>query len=292
MLKEIKMGFGNKTLQRNNSGSDVVELQLRLSGFRGTIWDGYYGPGTELQVITFQRDYMGMQNPTGIADANVFHALKKLAETYPIDFNTLKCDCGDCNGFGKGRFKGQYRGNISGVEQRHMYEYPGIHKAILHAFRAAAFYCEQAGLGRAFITSGYRCWVDNNKRGRVSTNHMGKALDLDFPMRPGDDKETDKNRCNLARAIMVDKCHFQIAWNGNNQKALEPADIAPTWVHMDVRQYSPRFLDDIFFVTDSAQLDSFDMSDEANNSVINTPVPTTVDPARHVSAILQSLNLP
>jgi hypothetical protein len=285
------MRFGSKTLQRGDSGADVAELQLRLCGFRGTVWDGNYGPGTELQVITFQRDYMGMANPNGIADANVFHALKKLADTYPVNFDKLKCTCGECNGFGRGRFKGQYRDNITGVEQRHMYEYPGIHKAILHSFRAAAFYCEQAGLGRAYPTSGYRCWVDNNKRGRSSTNHMGKALDIDFPLRPGDDKEDDKNRCNLARSIMVDKCNFQIGWGGNNQKALEPANIAPTWVHLDVRQYSQEFLADQFFVTSSEQLDAFEIAGVASVAV-NTPPPVSIDANKQIAVILQSLNLP
>jgi hypothetical protein len=285
------MSFGSKTLKRGDTGVDVVELQMRLSGFRGTAWDGDYGPGTEMQVITFQRDYMGMDCPTGIADANVFHAIKQLAQEYPLDFGKLKCTCGECSGFGNGQYKGQYRDNRVGVEQRHMYEYPGIHKAILHAFRGASFYCEQAGLGRAFITCGYRCWVNNNQRGRKSTNHMGKAIDIDFPMKPGDDKEDDKKRCNMARSIMADKCNFQIGWSGFNQKALEPENIAPTWVHMDVRQYKPQYLDDKFFVTNSDDLDAINIVEGQTIS----PQPKVAEnnaAGDDVAAILESLNLP
>ena len=62
------MAFGSKQLKRGDKGKDVVELQLRLAGFRGTTWDGDFGPGTELQVIAFQRDYMKRANPSGKVD--------------------------------------------------------------------------------------------------------------------------------------------------------------------------------------------------------------------------------
>ena len=60
------MNASSKNLARGDSGKEVRELQLRLAGFRGTSWDGQFGPGTELQVITFQRDYMGMESPDPI----------------------------------------------------------------------------------------------------------------------------------------------------------------------------------------------------------------------------------
>jgi len=41
-------------LQKGQLGDDVVELQLRLAGFRGTLLDGDFGPGTELQAKVFQ----------------------------------------------------------------------------------------------------------------------------------------------------------------------------------------------------------------------------------------------
>lgn len=42
------MKIGEKPLQRGDKGANVEELQLRLAGFRGTVWDGDFGPGTEL----------------------------------------------------------------------------------------------------------------------------------------------------------------------------------------------------------------------------------------------------
>lgn len=294
------MAFGSNTLQRGVQGPEVIELQLRLSGFRGAVWDGDYGPATELQVITFQRDYMGMENPNGITDASVFQALKQFAEEHPIDFDKLKCPCGQCNGFGEGRYKGQYRGGAtSGPEQRNMYEYPGIHKAILHASRAAQFYGELAGFGRAYPTSGYRCWYNNEQKGRTSTNHMGKAIDIDFPLQPGEDKEDDRNRCDLGRAMLVEKSNFQIGWGGANQKALEPSNIAPTWIHMDVRNYNPAlYLKDEYFVTDSAALDAIEIDAAAATTPVKRPAAaaqpaaSSKDKMAEVASLLNSINMP
>jgi peptidoglycan hydrolase-like protein with peptidoglycan-binding domain len=94
------MSVSNNNLARGDSGKEVRELQLRLAGFRGTDWDGQFGPGTELQVITFQKDYMGMESPDGIAGANTFKALKRFIRDYPIRFSKLKCPCRTCEGFG------------------------------------------------------------------------------------------------------------------------------------------------------------------------------------------------
>ena len=35
------------------------------------------------------------------------------------------------------------------------------------------------------VTSGYRCHSNNKKKGRTSTNHMGKAIDAKIPNAPG-----------------------------------------------------------------------------------------------------------
>jgi hypothetical protein len=167
----------------------------------------------------------------------------------------LACPCGVCGGFGLGRFKNQYGASASKIERLHRYEYPGIHKAILHTFRAAQFYARQSGMGLPHLSSGYRCWEDNRRRGRSSTNHMGKAVDIDFVLQPGEDKAQDRNRCEIFRGILVRKSGFQIGWGAGNIKALEPGSLAPTWVHMDVRCYEPAYLDDRYFVTGAAQLD-------------------------------------
>ncbi len=249
------MNFGAKAMLRGNKGPEVEELQIRLSGFRGTTWDGDFGPGTELQVIAFQRDYMGMTKPTGIVEDETFSALKRFSQEFSIDFKKLKCPCGQCGGFGQNRFNGKYRTGKPKTEAYHRREYPGIHKAILQSFRAAKFYVTQAGFDMPFLTSGYRCWIHNEQKNRKSTNHMGKALDLDFPLRPGEDKRDDCNRCDSVRALLVEKCGFQIGWAAGNKKALEPSSIAPSWIHMDVRCYSEKYLSTKYFVKNSKELD-------------------------------------
>ncbi len=291
------MSFVEHSLSRGASGPEVVELQLRLAGFRGTVWDGDFGPGTELQVMAFQQDYMGMAVPTGVADPALFEALARFAAEYPMDFSALACPCGACPGFGNGLFKGEYRADPA-IERFHRYEYPGIHKAILHASQAARFYAGRAELGELVYTSGYRCWEDNARHGRRSTNHMGKALDLDFA--GVTNKARDRDLCNVLRALLVEKCGFQIGWGAANVKVLEPANIAPTWVHMDVRNYGPDYLTDAFFVTGSEQLNRIPAAPSATvpASAPATAAPTPVatpEPSGNrvdIEAILRGLDLP
>jgi hypothetical protein len=57
------MAFGEKDIQRRDKSTDIAELQLKLSWFRGTVWDGNFGPGSELQVMAFQRDVMKITTP-------------------------------------------------------------------------------------------------------------------------------------------------------------------------------------------------------------------------------------
>ena len=174
---------------------------------------------------------------------------------FPIDFQLLKCRCGQCGGFGSGQFKGEYKAGAPQIECYHKYEYPGIHKAILHASRGARFYSRAAGYDLSQINSGYRCWVDNANHNRTSTNHMGKAIDWDVP-NPGSKEDDDVVRCNAVRELLKAPCNFQIGWRAGCRKALEPSKYAPRWVHMDVRCYTPPYLEERYFVTSSEDLDS------------------------------------
>jgi hypothetical protein len=253
------MEFNSEHLEKGSKGPAVEELQIRLAGFRGTVWDGDFGPGTELQVITFKKEYMNLADPTGIVDSSVFNALKDFAKEFPIDFDKLKCPCQECEGFGRGQFKNEYRSGKPEIEAYHQLEYPGIHKAILHSYRAAQFYAKHQKLELPFFTSGYRCHINNDKKKRKSTNHMGKALDCDFPLGANEDKRDDTIRCENFRGLLVEKSNFQIGWNGRNKKSLEPSHIAPTWIHMDVRSFSPKYLDEKYFVTTEQALDSNDI---------------------------------
>jgi hypothetical protein len=245
--------YGQRVLKRGLHGSDVEELQIRLAGFRGTLPDGDFGPATELQVIQFQRDFMGMTDPTGIVDWATMEATDQFAEQYPFDFDTLQCDCGVCDGFGQGRFKDEFRPGKPKTEHTYLYEYPGIHRMLLWAVRAVFFYAAEYDF---VITSGYRCGVKNDQRGRTSTNHHGKAIDMDIVGKPTDDKRDDMNRCEQVRGLIVEHSNAQIGWKAANRKSLEPANIAPTWVHYDVRCYAPRYLEDRFFCTALEALDN------------------------------------
>lgn len=221
------------------------------------MWDGIYGPGTELQVMVFQRDYLGESNPNGIVDRSTWDGMQNFAAEFSIDFETLKCPCGRCPGFGNGSDDGVYFLDKPKVEMYYRYEYPGIHKAILNTYRAAQFYGLKAGFGQAVVNSGYRCTINNELNGRDSTNHMGKALDIDFPLRPGDGKREDCQRCDSARGLLVEKANCQIGWDASNRKFLEPSNIAPSWVHMDVRSFEMKYLASSFFVKPAADLDRF-----------------------------------
>jgi hypothetical protein len=246
--------YGARELKRGCEGPDVAELQLRLAGFRGTVPDGDFGPGTERQLLDFQRDYMGLPRHHGRADAATMRAIDKLADDYPIDFGRLKCPCGTCNGFGRGLGRGEYLAGHPRTEAHHQYEYPGVHRMLLWAVRGVLFYMGKQH--RFTINSGYRCRADNLKHERTSTNHHGKAIDLDIELRPGECNVDDRKKCDSTRDRIQATANAQIGWGAPNCKALEPKDIAPTWVHYDVRCYDPKYLADAFFCKDLAGLNN------------------------------------
>ncbi|MEJ2158269.1 MAG: peptidoglycan-binding domain-containing protein [Desulfobacteraceae bacterium] len=245
--------YGERVIKKDHTGEDVVELQVRLAGFRGTLPDGIFGSGTELQVVSFQRDYMERDAPTGVVDVATMDAIDAFAAQYPINFEKLKCPCGECGGFGQGKFKGKYRSGKDRIEAFYRYEYPGIHRMLLWAVRGVFHYFPNYDF---IITSGYRCSVHNKMKKRSSTNHHGKAIDLDVPRKAGEDKRDDMIRCDKIRGGLVELANAQIGWNANNRKALEPSNIAPTWVHYDVRSYQRKYLKEHFFCTDLETLDS------------------------------------
>ena len=246
------MTYGDSILEKGSEGDDVVELQMRLAGFRGTVPDGDFGPGTELQVVKFQKDYMKITAPTGAADPATYAAIDDFAAKFPFNFADLTCPCGICDGYGQGRFKSRYRSGKPKIEGFHRYEYPGIHRMLLWAARAIRFYLPQYNF---MINSGYRCAENNKQKGRTSTNHHGKAIDLDVPRGPGEDKRDDMHRCDEIRGILVERSNAQIGWSARNRKSLEPANIAPTWVHYDVRSYDRKYLADEYFCTSLKELD-------------------------------------
>jgi len=249
--KVAQIEYGVRILSRGMSGSDVAELQIRLAGFRGTAPDGDFGPGTERQVMSFQRDYMKMREPVGSVDRQTLLAIDEFGEKYPLDFRALKCPCRQCGGFGQGLHKGRYL-NETRVEAYHRYEYPGMHRMLLWAVRGAFFYNSEF---RFVITSGYRCSIDNLNNKRTTTNHHGKAIDIDVVLKPGEGDRDDMSHCDAIRGRLVETADAQVGWLAGNRKALEPSNIAPTWVHYDVRCYEAKYLRDEAFCTTQKELD-------------------------------------
>lgn len=224
--------------------SKVREIQIVLSGFNGTVWDGIFGPNTERQVKQFQKDYMNVY-PDGVVGDKTFEAIEKFNDEYKVDFIDLRCPCGHCNGFGNGLYQGEYN-NSHKIERYHMYEYPGIHKVILWTSKAFRFYIKKIYGYDCVYSSGYRCSINNKQKGRTSTNHCGKAIDLDI-VHSGD-KRQDMIICDNSRKKISTLSNIQIGWNDFNVKSFEPSYIAPTWIHMDVRCYDRRYLQDEFFI--------------------------------------------
>lgn len=247
------MEYGERELKRACVGPDVAELQIRLAGFRGTVPDGDFGPGTERQVMNFQHDYMGVAAPNGIADRATLKAIDDFADDYPFDFKLLKCPCGQCGGFGQGQFKGRYYTGQPKVEAFYRYEYPGMHRMLLWAVRALFLYLPEH---RFTVSSGYRCSIHNAEKNRTSTNHHGKAIDLRIERKAGENERDDMYKCGTACGRIVETAHAQIGWGAPNRKALEPSHIAPTWIHYDVRCYDTKYLRDDAFCTTLKALDN------------------------------------
>src|SRR5690606_20823035 len=128
-------------------------------------------------------------------------------------------------------------------EKSNKYEYPGIHRSLLWSLKSVIFYLNKTedSLGYSFkhIESGYRCVDRNIQKGRSSTNHMGKALDLHFFKNSNtvtSIKEIEEIRLEIFNKYLGAK------WDWKEGQTdifnLESTSIgATTWVHYDVREF-------------------------------------------------------
>jgi len=177
-----------------------------------------------------------------------------------------------CSGFGKRQFKGEYSPKYkkSRDEAGHKYEYPGIHRSLLWAARALMFYAmvdHKDEIRFLKFSSGYRCHKDNEVHHRTSTNHMGKAVDMQFSHWDGRKwsvagKAQTMKDSDAMRKVAEIRLGGQVEWFKPDVFSLEPGGApdkkhprAPTWVHMDVRAWSASFRDDSFFVRSVKALD-------------------------------------
>jgi hypothetical protein len=274
----------------NHAGSVASELRIRLAGFGGLLPGDVVDATTVKAIEQFETDVMG-RTPTGKVDVEFARRLDKFALEYPIPFaSQLACTCKVCGGFGMGRHKGEYSEKYakSKNEAGNQYEYPGIHRSLLWAARALMFYATKDkpdSLRFIQFSSGYRCHDNNRQSGRKTTNHMGKAVDIQFgrqvkgkwqlaePAPRHDDADT-------GREIAKERMRAQVGWGETDRFSLEPGGDgtghAPTWVHLDVRTWSKIHLADDFFTSITRGLDGRPMEELLLDP---SETPTTAQPS-------------
>ena len=243
----IKIGDKNELIR---------EINIRLAGFGGNIPTDEFTDRTEKMIRQFQRDYMKVPE-TGKVCGNVLRAIDEFGNKYTVDINEGKCPCKECNGFGNG-LNSNERGNSKILEMYRKYEYPGIHRTLIWVEKAIKFYLanqeKSKKLRVGLIFSGYRCNANNRQKGRKSTNHMGKALDLHI-YGVSNTSNTEAT-ANTVRDLLLKYTKAEYRWKGKNVIALEPSTrnrigkefIATTWVHYDVRTFDLEYLKDEYFV--------------------------------------------
>ncbi|OCA78577.1 hypothetical protein BBH99_08225 [Chryseobacterium contaminans] len=270
---------GKYCIDKNSPPSELIrEINIRLAGFGGNVPTDKFTDRTERMIKQFQRDYMKVPE-TGKICGNVLKAIDDFQQKYIIDFDDVKCPCGKCKGFGNDKFPEQKQ-NSKIAELKRKYEYPGIHRSLIWALRAAMFYTTVIEKDLKYsvkcIFSGYRCWINNDIHNRRSTNHMGKALDLHFN-KNGKRTQVPKDIEEVRQKIFVKYLGNQVRWNETNKFSLEPGVaaykgefIASTWIHYDVRQFELKYLADEYFVKNINQVNGESILTLANKIHPNT----------------------
>ena len=241
-------------IKLGDKGDLVEEINIRLTGFGGTVSPpqalNEFTSQTEKAVRQFQRDYMGVAE-TGKVCGPELRAIDDFLSKYPVNISSMKCPCGKCDGFGNAKV-GTYKSDKKKLSR--FFENPGINRRLFWAFRAVLFYLiKYKELEYSFlkISSGYRCWYDNEQNKRTSINHMGDALDVHFVkgnstvVCQGNDVDTIREK------IFVDQLGASNEWpEPNNAIRLEPASAGATrWVHFDFTRFDKQYIEDRFYAT-------------------------------------------
>ncbi|QYN43375.1 peptidoglycan-binding protein [Gilliamella sp. ESL0441] len=257
---------GNDVLFRKGDKDEIIrEINIRLAGFGGNVPTDEFTERTENMIKQFQRDYMKVEE-TGVVDIPVIEAIDKFQEEYAISANVwsqLKCKCSPnkCSGFGNGL------GKNTSPERSNTYEYPGIHRSLLFGLCGLSFYLGRQDVYKfRLISSGYRC--SQHSEGKITTNHRGKAIDIQFY------KENwaiaGKNKKNIEPLIYIRDNFFktylnsQDDWKDKNLFTTEPIGLDSkgnsisgftySWIHMDVRSFEKQYLLDEYFCTNATIL--------------------------------------
>ncbi len=257
---------GRSCIRLGAEGKLIQEINIRLAGFGGNVPTTNFTARTANMIRQFQRDYMEIQ-PTGRICGDTLKAIDEFGDNYTFVWDELKCPCGVCDGFGQGLYSEQKQ-DAGIAERSRRYEYPGIHRSLLWAYKAAMFYLTKKEGGIYTVnssSSGYRCNERNKQRGRSSTNHMGKAIDVIF------NKNGTRTRSNAdiekIRSEVFNKC-LGAKWDWRAEKDifyLESTSMgATTWVHFDVREFNITHLKDEFFANTEAAMYGQKICDLAN----------------------------
>ncbi|GHA11777.1 D-Ala-D-Ala carboxypeptidase family metallohydrolase [Streptomyces echinoruber] len=159
-----------RTLQQGASGSDVVELQIRVGGWAAAgaqqtyvAWDGDFGPATAAAVRRFQSAYgLSADGVVGSQTQSVLNSLES-GDGSTAHFDWSEFHSGDGSGFSGGKVGAtQVKENV----RRLMYKLEAVRK--------------KAGNSPITINSGFRSIAHNSSVGGASNSmHLyGVAADI------------------------------------------------------------------------------------------------------------------
>ena len=271
---------GKFCIKKGDKNELVREINIRLAGFGGNVPTDEFTDKTEKMVKQFQKDYMKIKE-TGKVCGSTLKAIDEFSKNFDISatyWGQLKCSCStkgkqavsklrgiketnNCKSFG------DKTGANTSPESTNKYEFPGIHRSLLFGFKALQFYfSKQKTYKIDSFSSGYRCRFKNYK----TTNHQGKAIDIQFSKGTWAIRGPQKKNLVELRAmrddIFVKHLGAQREWPNPNLFSIEPIDLLYykdgslrydhtfSWIHMDVRQYEKKYLDDKYFCTNAATL--------------------------------------
>ena len=239
----------------SGKGELIREVNIRLAGFGGALPTDNFTELTAKCIKQFQRDYMGVPE-TGKICGSVLAALDKFRDEYGISpyFESMKCPCKKCSGFGNGRSGNFNFSTKKGVVNREAIEYAGMHRSLIWGLKAMLFYFKKMpnpnGYRINIISSGYRCIDNNIIKKRATTNHMGCALDMQI-VNEKNKVITDDELENIVRKEWFCKyLNTSLGWNSNKFGLERNVDGSTSWVHLDVREFTIEYkTKELFAVT-------------------------------------------
>ncbi len=244
---------GKYCIKKGDKNELIREVNIRLAGFGGNVPTDEFTDRTEKMIKQFQRDYMKVEE-TGKICGNVLKAIDEFSNKCSEKILTYKCLCHASDS--KVKISDRCKGYGKGLKNEH----PGVHRTLLWGVSALKFYLSKQIVYKYLgTTAGYRCWAHNNSIPRKSTNHMGKAVDIQFTENNNNIiGKFEKNLTPLRKIrdnFYIKYLKAEEGWSipsKNNNYRLEPIGVGKdesySWIHLDVSLFKPEFLKDAFFV--------------------------------------------